>query len=273
MWRSPGGHEVLHRDGNCTIGKGLKPLNHDLSHAVPRVTTFPGQEAWTLRRNTAMLLFARGPADGALDAPGRLAAVLAQLSPAIAAVRWGRQVHGSVIASLAAEPGQPLTGVHCVGRCDGLITAEPGLALAVWTADCVPVLIDGGEAVAAIHAGWRGIAGGIVNRAVRRLEVEYGVPPAAQTAFLGPAIGPDHYPVGAEVVDALSRLPVAAHLWQSEGNRVDLRALIDASLQRLGVAAVHRIAGCTSCDPRMASYRRDGDAAGRQWSLIFRCTA
>lgn len=169
---------------------------------------------------------------------------------------------------MSAEPGGSLLGGCSVGRCDGLVTADVGIGLVVWTADCVPLLIDGGAAVAAIHAGWRGIAAGIVERAVRRLELEYGLPPSAQAVFLGPAVGPDHYQVGGEVVAALERSGVPRSSWLSSGNRVDLRALVAAILRNAGVDEVVPVGGCTACDPGLASFRRDRETAGRQWSMI-----
>jgi hypothetical protein len=175
-----------------------------------------------------------------------------------------------LIASVAAEPDASLHGGCSVGRCDGLVTGDIGVGLAVWTADCVPLLIDGGAAVAAIHAGWRGIAAGIVQRAVRRLELEHGLPPSAQAAFLGPAVGPDHYQVGGEVVAALERSDIPRSSWCSAGDRVDLHALVAAILGHAGVSTIVRVGDCTACDPELASYRRDRENAGRQWSMIVR---
>ncbi len=216
----------------------------------------------------AHLMFGRGPRRGGGSHGHRAACLLDALGDRVAGLRWGEQVHGRAVASLSAEPGRPLSGPTCVGRCDGLVTDEAGLGVLVWTADCVPLLIIGGGVVAAVHAGWRGTAAGIVPAAVRRLEVEYGVEPQQLDAALGPAIGACHYEVGPEVIRALDGCGVAADLWLA-GSRVDLRNLVAGQLADAGVdpGRINRVGGCTACDPELASYRRDGAAAGRQWSL------
>jgi YfiH family protein len=216
-------------------------------------------------------VFGLGPSHPVGAADRRAAALLSALGDRVRAVRWCQQVHRTTVASLGEEPGHPFTGALCVGRCDGLITAEPGVALAVWTADCVPVLLAGGGVVAAVHAGWRGVAAGIVPTVVRRLQVEYGVAPTSLRVILGPAVGRCHYPVGPEVVVRLQDSGVDPRHWE-HSHRVDLRAFLTAQLDSLGVGAecIIRVAGCTACSPELASYRRDGDRAGRQFSLIVR---
>ena len=141
----------------------------------------------------------------------------------------------------------------------------------VWTADCVPVLMAGDGAVAAVHAGWRGCAADIVGVALRLLEAEHGVAATRLAVALGPAISGPAYPVGPEVVDALNRLGGDASGWNDEG-RVDLRAFLAARLAALGVAPqrIERVGPCTASTPGLASFRRDGTAAGRQWSLVYR---
>lgn len=186
-------------------------------------------------------------------------------------VRGCSQVHGRTIASLGVPHLGRLEGGLEVGICDGLVTDLPGLLLVVWTADCVPVLIAGGGVVAAIHAGWKGAAGGIVPAAVRRIEVEYGVPPDELRVVLGPAVGACHYPVGEDVVSALSHAVRDPRAWLA-GDRVDLRRFLALQLEGLGVAGVVRAGPCTACDPDLASYRRDGPMAGRQWSGVVLST-
>ena len=188
-----------------------------------------------------------------------------------AAVRWGQQVHGRVIASLAAEPGRPLEGAVCVGRCDALMTAEVGVGLVVWTADCVPILMHGDGVVAAVHSGWRGSVADVAGAVVRRFKVEYGVPPQSLRAVLGPAISGPRYEVSREVIDGLGAFGLDEALWR-RGNQVDLRNFLAARLEDLGLGPSSiEIAGpCTASTPDLASYRRDGDGAGRQWSLIYR---
>jgi copper oxidase (laccase) domain-containing protein len=123
--------------------------------------------------------------------------------------------------------------------------------------------------VAAIHVGWRGAAAGIVPAAIERARLSYGLEPGSAKAFLGPAVSASNYPVGPEVIEALSDWRLDRRRWL-DGSRVDLRAFIAAQLEGLGVVKVDRVGPCTASTPGLASYRRDGAAAGRQWSLIYR---
>ncbi len=233
-------------------------------------TTLGGESVWRQRREGVVLLLGHGPATGGHDRQQRLAALLNALGSEARAVRCCRQVHGRLLASLGEEPGRPASGSAEVGACDGMLTDCPGTALVVWTADCVPVLIAGGGVVAAVHAGWRGTAAGVVTAAVRRFQVEYGVAASEVTAVLGPAIGPCHYLVGQEVVAALETTVPGTKGWHLDG-RVDLRRVISHQLEAAGVdpVSVAVVGGCTACDSRSASFRRDGAEAGRQWSAVF----
>ncbi len=230
-----------------------------------------GEGVLTAEREGVVMALGVGPRfhDPGHDTEARAIRLARGLGAGITAVRWCRQVHGRLLASLSAEPGEPFAGAAEVGRCDGLLTAERGVGLAVWTADCVPVLLSGGGVVAAVHSGWRGTAAGVVPAAVRRIQVEYGVPPQQLSAVLGPAVGGCCYRVGGEVVEALRARGVAEATWRS-GHGVDLRALLAAELVLLGLdrARVEQVGPCTACDPRFASYRRDGERAGRQLSLV-----
>jgi hypothetical protein len=168
------------------------------------------------------------------------------------------------MSSVAPLPAGP----HLVGECDALITGEVGIALTVRTADCLPVAIAGGGVVAIVHAGWRGLAADILGAVLGRLTAEFGVAPGAVTAAIGVGVGPCHYAVGPEVVRGL-----AAHgsdaAWHADGH-VDLGAWAAGRLRALGVAAdrVRVLPGCTACSASYHSYRRDGAAAGRQWSAV-----
>lgn len=216
------------------------------------------------------VIFGRGPALGPAAKQARAADVLRILGPGLCAIRWGQQIHGRIIASVAAELGHPLTGAACVGRCDGLITSDRGVGVMVWSADCVPVLMAGGNVVAAVHAGWRGAAADIVGAAMNRFRVEYGIPADQVSAWLGPAISGPAYMVGSEVVDALAEVESTDLSWLA-GDRVDLRVFLSIRLTSLGLRSegVSMIGPCTASTPDLASYRRDGDRAGRQWSMIY----
>ncbi len=176
---------------------------------------------------------------------------------------WLRQVHGIDVAD-AAE-GSDRTA-------DAAVARRPDAVCAVLTADCLPVLLcdRDGERVAAAHAGWRGLAGGVLAAAVAALDVD----PASLMAWLGPAIGPGAFEVGAEVRDAfLQRRPThdTAFRPAATGGKYlgDLYALARGELAAAGVTAVFGGGLCTVSDPaRFYSYRRDG-VTGRMASLIW----
>jgi YfiH family protein len=174
-------------------------------------------------------------------------------------VAMGWQVHGSDLRewhappspSAFAEPGTELD------RVDGHLTERPGLALTVLVADCFPVALSGGGWVAILHCGWRGLADGIVEKALERFDG----PPAAA---VGPGIGPCCYDVGPEVLEAFEGIEGAA-----KGRMLDLRAVIAHKLREGGVEEVQHIDHCTSCRPDMYfSHRRDGGVTGRQAGLV-----
>jgi hypothetical protein len=142
---------------------------------------------------------------------------------------------------------------------------------AVLTADCLPVLLASraGEVVAIAHAGWRGLAAGVIEAAVARMAVAAG----ELVAWLGPAIGPHAYEVGQEVRDALVAAdPGAAEAFAALGagkHLADLYALARRRLARVGVAAVHGGGWCTHAErERFYSYRRDR-TTGRFASLVW----
>ena len=214
-----------------------------------------------------------GAAPGRLTAAalaGRAAAWLAARCGSPVALLYADQQHTSLTYVYGSEgelPPEP----SLVGICDALVTDEAGVALQVRTADCLPVALAGGGAVAMVHAGWRGLAGDVLAASLARFRTDLGVAPADLEAVVGVGIGPCHYQVGPEVVSALARLDAGGAPWRA-GDAVDLGALAAGRLAALGVdpARVARLPGCTACDPRFHSHRRDGEAAGRQWSAILR---
>jgi len=187
-------------------------------------------------------------------------------------VLYADQRHTSLTFVFGRE-GALAASAHLVGVCDALVTGEPGVVLQVRTADCLPVALAGGGAVAMVHAGWRGLAGDILAAALARFRADFGVTPADVEAVIGVGIGPCHYQVGAEVVAALARRETADARW-NRGDAVDLSAFAKGRLERLGVPVGHIVSlpGCTACSAAFHSHRRDGTAAGRQWSAIVRAT-
>ena len=232
---------------------------------------FAEDRALIAAENDVRMVFGLGPPSPVDSHSHRMIRILTSLEPEITAIRWGEQIHGRIAASIACEPGCRLQYAFCVGRCDALITAEVGVGLAVWTADCVPILMTGEGVVAAVHSGWRGAAEDVVGATVHRFEIEYGVPPERIQAILGPAISGPNYEVGMEVIDALTILGVDDRAWR-RGQHVDLRGFLRTRLLQHGLqpAAIEEIDLCTASSPELASHRRDGKSAGRQFSLIYR---
>jgi YfiH family protein len=176
---------------------------------------------------------------------------------------WLQQVHGTQVVDAA--------GVTLPVAADATYALVPGVVCAVLTADCLPVLLcdRGGRAVAAAHAGWRGLAAGVIDEGVRALGVSAG----GLLAWLGPAIGPDSYEVGEEVRAAfVGRDPGAAGAFRESGAgrwRADLYELARRRLRALGITAIHGGGLCTLRDStRYYSFRRDGQT-GRMASLIW----
>jgi polyphenol oxidase len=176
---------------------------------------------------------------------------------------WLEQVHGTrVIDAADWRPGV---------EADAMVAMQPGRVCVVLTADCLPVLICdvSGTRVAAVHAGWRGLAGGVIEAAIRALDVE----PGRLIAWLGPAIGPDAFEVGGEVRARFTDADPAASSMFRPGRPghwlADLFGLARLRLRAAGVDAIHGGGQCTvSRHHRYYSYRRDG-TTGRMASLIW----
>ena len=174
---------------------------------------------------------------------------------------YGRQVHGTRVRTVDAATEDGATPEEA----DGHATARPGVAVMVLTADCLPVAIAGRGAVAMLHAGWRGLAGGVITEGIRALDRLGARPPFA--AAIGPGAGPCCYEVGDEV-----RAAFTAEAPQiRRGRNLDLKAVARRQLQRAGVAQIHDAGLCTICsDPSLFySHRRDHGVTGRQAGLAW----
>ena len=153
---------------------------------------------------------------------------------------------------------------------DALVTTRPGVALAVGIADCLPIAIVWGEAIAAIHAGWRSLEAGIVEQALRVLRRAAGNAVATTTpcAVIGPALGACCMEVGEEVAALFDPSVVRR---RDGAPRPFLDARADAT-RRLAAAGcqIEHVDVCTRCDPRCFSHRGDGGRTGRQALLVRR---
>ena len=176
-------------------------------------------------------------------------ATAAGLDPASIAMGW--QVHGTDVKQWEARPNGELEKV------DGHVTGRDDLALLVLVADCLPVALSGAGRVAMVHCGWRGLAGGILARAVEHFEE----PPVAA---VGPGIGACCYEVGDEVLAEFDGR-------FANGRMLDLRAVAGALLRDSGVQEVEHVDLCTSCrEDLFFSHRRDNGVTGRQGGLVWR---
>jgi YfiH family protein len=177
---------------------------------------------------------------------------------------WLSQEHGTHVVDLDGPHGAAPVA-------DASFTRRPGRVCAILTADCLPVLFasDSGDGVAAAHAGWRGLAAGVIEATVQRL----ALPPQSLLAWLGPAIGPLHFEIGSEVREELMRADPQAETAFERNARgrymADLPGLARRRLERLGVARIYGGDVCTYAAPEhYFSYRRDG-RTGRQAALIW----
>lgn len=196
---------------------------------------------------------------------GTRTAILRQIEEQELPVAQAKQIHSERV--LEARQGY-------VGRGDALWTGRRGLALSVITADCVPVLLaaPARSRIAAVHAGWRGIAAGVVERAVETLDV----PPDEIEAWIGPAIGVCCYEVGEEVAERVAEAAgpevVAPGRSLGPGRRphIDLPGAAQAQLGRAGVPAARVVVRCTRCDgENLWSYRREGSGVGRNVAYVW----
>ncbi|MGO4328434.1 peptidoglycan editing factor PgeF [Cupriavidus sp. 2TAF22] len=210
------------------------------------------------------------------DDPAAVAGNRARLAARLpSAPAWLEQVHGCAVASGDEFAG----GDAVVPKADASIATTPGRVCAVMTADCLPVLLcdRAGTVVGAAHAGWRGLCAGVIEATLAGMSTRAG-PQARWLAWLGPAIGPQAFEVGAEVRQAFlaAALPQemaaveAAFRPGAPGKYfADIYGLARTRLARAGCADVHGGDTCTVTDAqRFYSYRRDG-VTGRMASLVW----
>ena len=180
-----------------------------------------------------------------------------------------RQVHGRVVASVLSSAESVAQGSEQLsegddaaprlGEADGQVTALPAVGVMVLTADCLPVALGAPDAVAMLHAGWRGLAAGILEEGVAALRELAGE--QELHAVIGPGAGPCCYEVGAEVHAALGGTP--------RRGPIDLAGIAARRLRAAGVAEVRALQACTICDRRFFSHRREGERAGRQAGVAW----
>lgn len=165
---------------------------------------------------------------------------------------FARQVHGTRLIDHRVESPDGVV------EADGHLVSEPGLGLLVFVADCLPVALAGPGGVAMVHAGWRGLAGGIIAAAAEAVE--------ATTAAIGPGIGPCCYEVGDEVLSAFAGLGEGV----AEGRVLDLPEAARRLLAQAGVERVESADLCTSCEQELFfSHRRDEGRTGRQAGVAW----
>ena len=173
------------------------------------------------------------------------------------------QVHGTTVQRVG-NAVQPDTETQPEIEADGQATALRGVGAMVLTADCLPVALGCGNAVAVVHAGWRGLAAGVLEEGVRAVRELGGA--GEMVAVIGPGAGACCYEVGQEVHAAFG----GVHRIESPPTlNIDLKAIARERLLAAGVTDVRDVDACTICDERFFSYRREGGLAGRQAGVAW----
>jgi polyphenol oxidase len=173
---------------------------------------------------------------------------------------YGLQVHGQKVVRAVAAPDPHAAPVEADGQATNVI----GLAPMVLTADCLPIAVAGGGAVAMLHAGWRGLAAGIVAEGVQAVR-ELSGDESAIAAAIGPGAGPCCYEVSEDVHEAFARFGPEAQ----RGRNLDLKAAARWALNQAGVSDVHDVGRCTICSTEFFSHRRDHGVTGRQAGIAW----
>ena len=185
-----------------------------------------------------------------------------------------RQTHSDIVRVVTAADHMGIDH-HAYPEADGLITCTPGTALAVFTADCTPILLHDPVtgAVGAVHAGWRGTAADIAGKAVRAMQAGFGTKPENIRAAIGPNIGPCCFATDADVPQAMiAALGNVAEKWIDYRNGkyyVNLKAINARFLQNAGVMDIEISTECTMCSPENYwSHRYTGGVRGAQGAII-----
>lgn len=188
-----------------------------------------------------------------------------------------RQTHRDIVRAVDGSNGGEGLFVPVEPECDALITNTPGLALAAFTADCTPILLEDTVtgAVGAVHAGWRGTVAGIAAKTVEAMVREYGCRPENMTAAIGPNIGGCCFETGQDVPDALRAClgGKAEDFIRPLGEKylVDLKGANRAILERAGVKRIDLSTECTACrQDRYWSHRKVGPERGSMAAIIVR---
>jgi YfiH family protein len=191
----------------------------------------------------------------------------AAAAAAVPHLTLARQVHGVAVARIGRRRAGSgfLDPATALGPADVLVTRAPGVAVAILVADCLPIVLAADDMVMLLHAGWRGLSAGILGRAVSL----FGRPERVAGA-IGPGIGPCHYEVGPEVVEAVGRgVGGASHVRRRGRLFLDLPTTAEAGLRSAGVRDLVVAEECTACHPdRLYSHRRDG-ITGRQGAVAM----
>lgn len=172
---------------------------------------------------------------------------------------YGRQVHGAAVRRVLRPEDVDAEPVEA----DGQATSLPGLAPMALVADCLPIAVAGDGVVAMLHAGWRGLADGVVGegvKAVRELGAE-----GPLHAAIGPGAGPCCYEVGTEVRSSFTHIAGAV----VNGSNLDLKSIARNELAKAGVDVVDDAGVCTICSEAYYSHRRERGVTGRQAGLVW----
>jgi YfiH family protein len=221
---------------------------------------------------------------------------LTRALPGVRALAFAKQVHGTGVAVAEAAPGSRddaaeadavaggVAAPDAIGNgparwsfppADALVTSRPGVALLVSVADCLPILLveDEGRAVAAVHAGWRGLVAGVIGSALDALARRYGIRARDCRALLGPAIGTCCYRVREDVVAAFARAGrEGMFVRRGDSLYLDLVRTARRQLGERGVPDQRTESSdlCTACNPdRFYSRRRDGKILGRMYGFVM----